>query len=517
MTPQELKNSILQLTIQGKLVEQRPEEGTAAELLEKIARHGTTGTRGTTKTTRTTRTKSRAAHRASSVPSVSSVSSVPVVPSVPDDEKPFDIPESWEWVRLGECSTYADKKEKVLPSEIRPDDWSLDLEDIEKDTGRIVEFRSAGDRRITGDKVVFRKGQILYSKLRPYLKKILVAPKDGICTPELVPFFASSGIDVNYLVVVLKSPHVDFVINSVTYGVKMPRVGTDTMVNLPIPLPPLAEQKRIVAKIEELLPLIDRYEKAWSKLEDFNKRFPVDMQKSLLQMAIQGKLVEQRPEEGTGEELYCQIQAEKQRLIKSGKIKKEKPLPEIAEDEIPFDIPDSWKWARLCNVVDVRDGTHDTPKYVLEGVPLVTSKNLVNGAIDFANTKLISHADSEAINIRSGVDDGDILFAMIGTIGNPVLIRKDREFSIKNMALFKPIKSDLFCMEYLMQYLTKAQVDMRKSANASVQSFVSLSFLRNYLIPLPPLAEQKRIVAKLEELLPLCERLKSPSISSSKP
>ena len=311
MTPQELKNSILQLTIQGKLVEQRPEEGTAAELLEKIARHGTTGTRGTTKTTRTTRTKSRAAHRASSVPSVSSVSSVPVVPSVPDDEKPFDIPESWEWVRLGECSTYADKKEKVLPSEIRPDDWSLDLEDIEKDTGRIVEFRSAGDRRITGDKVVFRKGQILYSKLRPYLKKILVAPKDGICTPELVPFFASSGIDVNYLVVVLKSPHVDFVINSVTYGVKMPRVGTDTMVNLPIPLPPLAEQKRIVAKIEELLPLIDRYEKAWSKLEDFNRHFPVDMQKSVLQMAIQGKLVEQRPEEGTAAELLEKILATK--------------------------------------------------------------------------------------------------------------------------------------------------------------------------------------------------------------
>ena len=162
---------------------------------------------------------------------------------------------------MGECSTYADKKEKVLPSEIRPDDWSLDLEDIEKDTGRIVEFRSAGDRRITGDKVVFRQGQILYSKLRPYLKKILVAPKDGICTPELVPFSTLGGIEANYLVIVLKSPHIDFAINSVTYGVKMPRVGTDTMVNLPIPLPPLAEQKRIVAKIEELLPLIDRYEK----------------------------------------------------------------------------------------------------------------------------------------------------------------------------------------------------------------------------------------------------------------
>ena len=275
-----------------------------------------------------------------------------------------------------------------------------------------------------------------------------------------------------------------------------------------MPIPPLAEQQRIVAKIEELLPLIDRYEQAWTRLEDFNKRFPGDMQKSILQMAIQGKLVEQRPEEGTGEELYRQIQLEKQALIKARKIKKEKPQPEITEDEIPFEIPESWMWVKLCDVVDVRDGTHDTPKYVSEGVPLVTSKNLVNGAIDFDTAKLISYEDSVAINIRSGVNDGDILFAMIGTIGNPVLVKKDREFSIKNMALFKQINRDLFSMEYLMMFLTKAQADMKKTVSASVQSFVSLSFLRNYLIPLPPIAEQKRIVARLEELLLLCERLK---------
>lgn len=124
-------------------------------------------------------------------------------------------------------------------------------------------------------------------------------------------------------------------------------------------LPPFAEQKRIVAKIEELLPYLSRYEKAWNRLENFNRRFPVDMQKSILQMAIQGKLVEQRPEESTGEELYRQIQAEKQALIKAGKIKKEKPLPEIAEDEVPFEIPEGWKWVRLSDVIDVRDGTHD--------------------------------------------------------------------------------------------------------------------------------------------------------------
>ena len=150
----------------------------------------------------------------------------------------------------------------------------------------------------------------------------MIAPDNGICTPELVPF-NTYLVYANYIVYVLRSPHIDYVVNSVTYGVKMPRVGTETMVNLLIPLPPLSEQKRIVAKIEELLPLIGRYAVAYEKLEQFNAKFPEDMKKSILQYAIQGKLVEQRAEEGTGEELYQQIQTEKQHLIAEKKIKKE--------------------------------------------------------------------------------------------------------------------------------------------------------------------------------------------------
>lgn len=484
MTPQELKNSILQLAIQGKLVEQRPKEGTAEELFVRIQEEK----KRLIKEGKIKKDKS--------------------LPEITEDEKPFDIPESWKWVRFGEVSTYSQRKEKVFVNDITDDMWSLDLEDIEKDSGRIVNVCKASERKISGDKVQFHKGQVLYSKLRPYLKKILVAPDDGICSSEMVPFNLYGMLNAQYVVYFLKSPHVDFVINSVTYGVKMPRVGTDTMVELLFPLPPLAEQKRIVAKIEKLLPYIDRYEQAWSKLEQFNNRFPDDMKKSLLQYAIQGKLVEQRPEDGTAEELFARIQEEKQRLIAQKKIKKEKPLPEITDDEKPFDIPESWKWVRFSDVIDVRDGTHDTPKYVLKGIPLVTSKNLVSGKIDFDSAKLISEEDASAINMRSEVNTGDILFAMIGTIGNPVLVKKDREFCIKNMALFKPIDSYLFNMHYLLLFLQKEQEQMKKSASGGVQSFVSLKFLRNYLLPLPPLAEQKRIVEKLEQLLPLCERLK---------
>lgn len=182
------------------------------------------------------------------------------------------------------------------------------------------------------------------------------------------------------------------------YGVKMPRVGTETMVNLLVPLPPLAEQERIIAKIEELLPLVDRYEQAWSRLEAFNRRFPLDMQKSLLQWAIQGKLVEQRPDEGTAEELYQQIQTEKQRLAKGGKIKKEKPLPEIAEDEVPFEIPESWKWMRLRDIVEaLGDGIHGTPEFDSLGrYFFINGNNLEKGKIIVRDdTKRVSYAEFE--------------------------------------------------------------------------------------------------------------------------
>lgn len=340
MTPEQLKSSILQYAIQGKLVEQRPEEGTGEELYQQIQTE-----------------KQRLVKEGK-------IKKEKPLPEIAENEIPFDIPESWKWVRLGDCTGYSQTKPKISPKDITDDMWSLDLEDIQKESGAILTRTTASERKITGDKVIFYKGQVLYSKLRPYLKKILVAPDNGICTPELVPF-NTYLVYANYIVYVLRSPHIDYVVNSVTYGVKMPRVGTETMVNLLIPLPPLVEQTRIVAKIEELLPLVDRYAASYEKLEQFNAKFPEDMKKSILQYAIQGKLVEQRPEEGTAEELYRQIQTEKKRLIKEGKIKKEKPLPEIAEDEIPFDIPESWKWVRLSNIAEsIVDCPHSTPKYL---------------------------------------------------------------------------------------------------------------------------------------------------------
>ena len=225
------REKLLTLAIQGKLVEQRPNEGAAEALYAQIQAEKT------------------------ALIKAGKLKKDKPLPEITADELPFDIPPTWKWVRLGECTNYAQSKEKVKGDAIEPTMWSLDLEDIEKDTGLVIQRILASERVIKGDKVRFYKGQVLYSKLRPYLKKVLVAPEDGVCSSEIVPFSSYVGIDANFLVYVLTSPYVDFVINSVTYGVKMPRVGTETMVNLLIPLPPLAEQQRIVERLEQLLAL----------------------------------------------------------------------------------------------------------------------------------------------------------------------------------------------------------------------------------------------------------------------
>lgn len=496
MTPEQLKASILQYAIQGKLVEQRPEESTSEELFAKIQ------------------------EEKQKLIAEKKIKKEKPLPKITEDEKPFDIPDSWKWVRVGQC--FANKTGLS---------YKKDALDIQSD--KMVRVLRGGN--ISNLNYVLKPDDILISA--EFVKSELYLQRNTIITPAVTSLehIGKMGrIDSNYSdmvvggFVLMLIPHYpeDTLSKYLLYamssryfrdccrnivnksGQAFYNLSREKLMQLCVPLPPLGEQKRIVAKIEELLPLVERYAVSYEKLEQFSAKFPEDMRKSILQYAIQGKLVEQRAEEGTGEELYQQIQAEKQRLIQEKKIKKEKPLAEITEDDIPFDIPESWKWVRLSDIIDVRDGTHDSPKYVPEGIPLVTSKNLSNGMIDYGNVKYITQEDADKINTRSMVEDDDILFAMIGSIGNPVLVKKEREFCIKNMALFKKYANTDISMQYMYWFFFFIQYKLKKEASGGVQSFISLSRFREYLVPLPPFAEQKRIVAKIEELLPLCERLK---------
>ncbi len=478
MTPQELKNSILQLAIQGKLVEQRPEEGTAEDLYREIQ-----------------------AHKAALI-KAGKIKKEKPLPEITEDEKPFDIPENWKWVRLGGCTTYAQPKEKVAAEAILPSMWSLDLEDIEKETGRIAVHRFARERTIIGEKVCFHKGQILYSKLRPYLKKILVAPEDGICTPELVPFSVYGDINTQYLVYVLRAPHIDYIINSVTYGVKMPRVGTDTMVNLLVPLPPLAEQKRIVAKIEELLPLIDRYGQAWTRLEDFNKRFPGDMQESLLQLAIQGKLVEQRLQEGTAEDILVRL---KKYYLGLNACK-----DELDFSSMDFDIPENWRMVELNQLFNFIDYRGKTPHKISSGVFLITASNIKQGYMDYTRKEYISPEEYESRKSRGITQKGDLLFTTEAPMGNASLCNMDVCSCGQRIITFQQYEEETVVPALFMYFILSPafQRQLLDNCTGTTAKGIKADKLKHFLVPLPPLAEQKRIVAKLEELLPLCDRLK---------
>ena len=477
MTPEQLKASILQYAIQGKLVEQRAEEGTAEELYQQIQAE-----------------KQRLIQE-------KKIKKEKPLAEISEDEIPFDIPESWKWARLSSVI------ELQSGQDMTPDKYNADHVGIPYITGasNITNGDVLINRWTECGKAFAYKGDILFTcKGTVGTMAVLQEPKVHIAR-QIMAIHTIGSISVYYIQIVL-----DTLVSSLKAAAKsiIPGIAREDILTSLISLPPLAEQMRIVAKIEKLLPLVDRYAASYRKLEQFNVKFPEDMKKSILQYAIQGKLVEQRPEEGTGEELHQQIQAEKQRLIAEKKIKKEKSLAEITEDEIPFDIPESWKWVRLSDIIDVRDGTHDSPKYVPMGIPLVTSKNLSNGTIDYGNVKYITQEDADKINARSMVDDDDILFAMIGSIGNPVLVKKDREFCIKNMALFKKFADTDISMQYMYWFFFYAQYKLKKEASGGVQSFISLSRFREYLVPLPPYEEQIRIANRIEQILPLCERLK---------
>ncbi len=467
MTPQELKNSILQLAIQGKLVEQRPEEGTAEELYRQI------------------QTEKAALIKAGKIKKEKPL------PEISDDEKPFDIPESWKWVRIGNVLNLQAGK-NITSADIFSEaslEHPYPCYGGNGCRGFVKTYNRSGHYAIIG-----RQGALCGNV--NYARGDFYATEHAVVVEQ---FAGTSVLWCGYFLIALN-------LNQYATATAQPGLAVANINQVLIPIPPLAEQKRIVAKIEELLPLIDRYEQAWTRLENFNKRFPVDMQKSLLQFAIQGKLVEQRPEEGTGEELYRQIQAEKQSLIQSGKLKKEKPLPEITDDEKPFDIPESWKW---CYIGDLFQ--HNTGKALngsdKSGTPMtyITTSNLYWDRFELDKLKEMLFTEAEVE--KCTVQKGDLLVCEGGDFGRSAIWSYDYPMRIQNhIHRLRPYSA--ICIRYfyyIFYHYKNAGIIAGKGIGIQGLSSNALHTLR---IPLPPLAEQKRIVAKLEELLPLCDKLK---------
>ena len=521
MNAQQLKNSILQMAVSGKLVPQNPNDEPASILLERIRKEKEKLIKeGKIKKEKT---PSYIFRGADNTPYEKVGKNEPV--SIADDI-PFEIPDSWEWCRLGMISTYAQTKKKINAKDANPEMWGLDLEDIEKG-GRLLARLTVRERKAIGDKTYFEKGDILYSKLRPYLLKILIADKDGICTPEIVPFKVYGGIEPEYIVAYLQSPYVDSAINAATYGIKMPRAGTETMTSLLVPVPPLSEQCRIVQKLKELYPFIQKYDTCEQSLKTLNSDFPDQLKKSILQLAVQGKLVPQDSADEPASVLVERIRAEKERLITEGKIKRDKnesvifrrdnshyeklgSVERCIDDEIPFDVPDSWTWCRLGHILlRLSDGTHSTPKYQLTGIPFLSVKDISHGVLDFSSCKYISEPEHKDLYSRCNPEYGDILLTKVGTTGIPAIVDTANEFSLfVSVALLK-FNQNLLYNKFLLYEILSPLVQKQAEENTrgvGNKNWVMRDISKT-LIVIPPIEEQYRIVDMIERILPYCNRI----------
>ena len=517
MNGKQLKNSILQWAIQGKLVPQDPNDEPASVLLDKIRQEK----ERLIKEKKIKRDKNASIiYRGEDNSYYEKILATGEVKCI-DEEVPFEIPQGWEWCRLGEISTYAQKKRKINASNADTQLWGLDLEDIEKG-GRLLNIKTVGERKAIGDKTVFNRGDILYSKLRPYLLKILVAPEGGICTPEIIPFTCYGNICKDYIVSFLKSPYVDDYINSATFGVKMPRVSTETMTSLLVPLPPLSEQFRIDTKAKELMPYIDEYGKAQDKLNKLNEELSYTIRKSILQEAIQGKLVPQIEEEGNARELLEQIKTEKQKLVKEGKLKKSalndsvifrgddnKYYEQIGTncnditDEIPFDLPYNWCWCRFSNIVSMTIGktpARGEQTYWINGkYNWVSISDMVDGGTISTTKEKVSDLAVKEIFSAPISEKGSLLMSFKLSIGKTSILDIDAYHNEAIITIRPVIDKEYAMRNYLFKVLPLI-ANLGDSKDAIKGKTLNSKSLANLLIPLPPLQEQQRIIERINLL-----------------
>ena len=491
MTPQQLRNSILQMAIEGKLTRQLPEDGNAADLLKKIK-----------------------AEKAKLIKEKKIKKEKPL-PPITEDEIPFEVPENWCWVRLRDVVYNRGQK--------KPDNrfCYIDIGSINnknqtvKVANNVVEAKDAPSRA----RKIVGLGDILYATVRPYLHNMCIM--DNNFEYETI---ASTGFAVmtcvnscfnRYLFLYLLSPTFDNYANANenSKGVAYPAISDERLYKAVVPLPPLAVQKRIVARLEEILPLVDAYEKAYNELQELNKKFPVKLKNSLLQMAIEGKLVEQRLEDGNAADLLKKIKAEKAKLIKEKKIKKEKPLPEIRDDEIPFEVPENWVWCKAGSLLEVISGTsykkHDVKKI---GLRIIRGGNLIGHDVKLLDDDV--YLSEEFFDENKCVQSYDIVVVAstgsITGIGRTAFVNDSYSEKFQIGAFLRILR--IFAKEiyeyvrfvYESEYYRE---HIRKSVVGIGIKNLKEEYIREMLVPLPPLGEQKRIVAKLEQLLPLCDEL----------
>ena len=470
MTSQDLKNAILQLAVQGKLVPQDPNDEPASELLKRIE-----------------------AEKAALI-KAGRIKKDKTLTDLSADDLPFDIPESWRWLKLGSI---------------------CQLMDGEKKKGISYPYLEAKFLRGKAAATMLNEGKYVTKGTRLILVdgensgEVFSATEDGYMGSTFKVLFFPQELFAGYVLYFLQFKQLAFRNNKT--GSAIPHLNKELFFNMPFPVPPLAEQKRIVAKIEELMPLVEEYGKAEERLTALNAEFPDKLRKSILQQAIQGKLTERDPADEPASELLKHIRAEKERLIKEGKIKKEKPLPPITEEEMPFEIPENWEYVYLSELAtgQITYGIIKLGEEDPHGVKVLRCSDVKPGWINPAGIRTVKKSLSDDYS-RTILQGGEIVINVRGTLGGCAIVPNDfAGYNVAREVAVLPLTKQI-SMEFILFVLLSPMFDQYLTNNLRGVAYkgLNIELLSSLLVPLPPLAEQQRIVERVNELLALCDGLK---------
>lgn len=524
-----LRELVLKLAVEGKLVSQESDDEPASIILEKVSQE-----------------KKRLIKEGE-------LNNKKSLPEINDDERCFKLPENWVWIRMG--NIVDQRLGKMLDKgknkgKLYPYLRNTNVQWLRFDLSDVKEMR-------------FEDNEIEEYEVRPGDLLVCEGGEPGRCAiwdgqieqimfqkaiHRLRPF---AGIHSWFLLYRLLADAMTGYLEKHFTGATIKHFTGQELSKYVIGLPPLEEQKRIVGKVDELMRLCDELEArqqdrresrvrlnnaTLAPLNDTASLAPEEFERAsvrlannfttlydaaenvgklrstILQLAVQGKLVPQDPHDEPASVLLKGIRKERDRLIKEKKIKQDKPLPPLAEDDVLFELPDGWEWSRLDSLCYlITDGTHYTPTYVPSGVPFLSVKDVTGGKIDFCNTRFISPKEHAELSKRCKPEFQDILFTKVGTTGIARVVDVEMEFSIfVSLALLKFSKNYLspYFLELLLNSPLVRDQSERNTQGVGNKNLV-LKSIRNFVVPLPPLEEQKRIVAKVNQLIALCDELKA--------
>ncbi|HAW7180529.1 restriction endonuclease subunit S [Escherichia coli] len=521
-----LRELILELAVRGKLVPQDPNDEPASELLKRIA-----------------------AEKAGLVKQGKIKKQKPL-PEISEEEKPFELPEGWEWVTFSHLGYFFGGK---TPSKMKDEYWGGTIPWVtpkDMKTNLIVDSEDKVTPLALEDGLTkVSPGSILFVARSGILRRIFPVAITSIeCTVNqdikvLSPFFS----DISYYILLMMNGFERYIIENLTKtGTTVESLLFEDFISHPFMIPPFAEQNRILSTVKKLMSLCDQLEQQslttldahqqlvetllgtltdsqnaeelaenWARIsEHFDTLFTTEasvdaLKQTILQLAVMGKLVPQDPNDEPASELLKRIAQEKAQLVKEGKIKKQKPLPPISDEEKPFELPEGWEWCRLNDISSkITDGDHKTPPRIAEGYKLLSAKNIRDGYLDYNNCDYISAIDYEKSRERCLPEKGDLLIVSVGgTIGRSSLIKDCSDFAlVRSVAIIKPLLIEPEYLKLAMDSkLLQSMIHSHKRGGA--QPCLYLGEISKFLFPTPPLAEQRNIVNKVSILMEKCRFL----------